>query len=173
MMSQQDNVEGMKRTIILQAFAVALLIVAVRHFEVSLFAGEITMKLYVAGISGIFLALGIYAGLKLRRTGRGKERAAGAAADASGSVGEQSRRESGRDVAVALGTAIEPNDVLSAREGEVLAELARGLTNREIAERLFVSENTIKTHVNNIYAKLGVRRRTQAVSRAKEMKILR
>ena len=52
---------------------------------------------------------------------------------------------------------------LSAREGEVLALIAAGRTNREIAGELFVSEATVKTHVNNIFAKLQVRDRAQAV----------
>ncbi|SDO71954.1 DNA-binding response regulator, NarL/FixJ family, contains REC and HTH domains [Nakamurella panacisegetis] len=52
---------------------------------------------------------------------------------------------------------------LSAREGEVLALIAAGRSNREIAAALFVSEATVKTHVNNIFSKLGVRDRAQAV----------
>ena len=52
---------------------------------------------------------------------------------------------------------------LSTREGEVLALIAAGRSNREIASALFVSEATVKTHVNNIFSKLGVRDRAQAV----------
>ncbi len=51
---------------------------------------------------------------------------------------------------------------LSSRELEVLALIARGLSNREIAEFLFLSEKTVKTHVANILQKLGVKSRTQA-----------
>lgn len=64
---------------------------------------------------------------------------------------------------------IEP---LTDREFDVLRELARGLTNREIAEQLTVSLNTIKTHTRNIYAKLEVRNRTEAVVRAQELGLL-
>jgi LuxR family maltose regulon positive regulatory protein len=64
---------------------------------------------------------------------------------------------------------IEP---LTDRELEVLQELAKGLTNPEIAERLMVSLNTIKTHTKNIYAKLEVRNRTEAVMRAQELGLL-
>ena len=54
-------------------------------------------------------------------------------------------------------------DGLTAREGEVLALVAAGRSNREIASALFVSEATVKTHINNIFAKVGARDRAQAV----------
>ena len=61
---------------------------------------------------------------------------------------------------------------LSERELEVLELIAEGLTNREIASRLFLSLNTVKAHTRNIYGKLGVRSRTQAVARARTLGIL-
>ena len=60
---------------------------------------------------------------------------------------------------------------LSEREMEVLTLLGQGLSNQEIADRLFVSLNTIKTHLSNIYGKLGVTRRTQALQKALELKL--
>lgn len=61
---------------------------------------------------------------------------------------------------------------LSKREYEVLIEITRGLSNKQIAEKLFVSESTIKTHISNIFVKLDVKRRTQAIQKAKELEIL-
>ena len=64
---------------------------------------------------------------------------------------------------------IEP---LTDRELEVLQLIAQGLTNREIGERLFLALSTVKGHNRNIYGKLGVRRRTEAVARAQELGLL-
>ncbi|UCC88450.1 MAG: AAA family ATPase [Anaerolineales bacterium] len=61
---------------------------------------------------------------------------------------------------------------LSQRELEVLQLIAAGMSNREIAQRLVVAVSTVKTHVHHIYGKLGVTKRTQAVGRARELKIL-
>jgi DNA-binding CsgD family transcriptional regulator len=61
---------------------------------------------------------------------------------------------------------------LSGRELEVLRELAAGRSNKEIAANLHVSPNTVKTHVANLFAKLGARRRTEAIRRARELGIV-
>ncbi len=64
--------------------------------------------------------------------------------------------------------AIEP---LSEREVEVLQWLASGVSNREISQRLYITENTVKRHVYNIFGKLNVRNRTQAAMRARKLGI--
>ncbi len=104
--------------------------------------------------------------------------------------------EAGRDAGIALDyvrvllaafpanesleTAVSPAQVdqselvepLSERELEVLEKIATGLTNREIADRLYLSLNTVKVHTRNIYGKLGVHNRTQAVARARLLGLL-
>ncbi|MFF4499103.1 response regulator [Streptomyces sp. NPDC001401] len=65
-----------------------------------------------------------------------------------------------------------PRPALSAREHEILGQLARGLGNREIARALFISEATVKTHLGRIYGKLGVETRAGAVAAAKERRLL-
>jgi len=61
---------------------------------------------------------------------------------------------------------------ITPREMEVLQLVARGLSNREIGETLFVSENTVKTHCSRAFDKLGARRRTEAVKRSKELGLI-
>ncbi len=61
---------------------------------------------------------------------------------------------------------------ITRRELEILVLVARGLSNREIGETLFVSENTVKTHCSRAFDKLGARRRTEAVQRSKELGLL-
>jgi two-component system, NarL family, response regulator LiaR len=61
---------------------------------------------------------------------------------------------------------------LTPRECEILALIAGGLSNREIAARLFVSENTVKTHSSRLFVKLNAKRRTQAVRVAKEQGLI-
>ena len=69
----------------------------------------------------------------------------------------------------AVDALIEP---LSKRELEILRLIGEGLTNQEIAERLVITLHTVKKHSSNIYGKLGVRSRTQAVARARELQLL-
>jgi len=61
---------------------------------------------------------------------------------------------------------------ISHREYEVLLEISKGLSNKEIGERLFVSESTIKTHVSNLFLKLGAKRRTETIKKAQELQIM-
>lgn len=61
---------------------------------------------------------------------------------------------------------------LSKREIEVLELLAQGFSNQEIADKLFVSLNTAKTHISNIYSKLNVKRRTQAIQKARDFALI-
>ena len=61
---------------------------------------------------------------------------------------------------------------ITPRELEILELIAQGLSNKEIADRVFVSENTVKTHSSRVFDKLGARRRTQAVQMGKEFRLI-
>jgi DNA-binding CsgD family transcriptional regulator len=61
---------------------------------------------------------------------------------------------------------------ITPRELEVLELIAEGLSNKEIADKVFVSENTVKTHSSRVFDKLGARRRTQAVQLGKELRLI-
>ncbi|MAU01877.1 MAG: DNA-binding response regulator [Anaerolineaceae bacterium] len=78
-------------------------------------------------------------------------------------------RMSGSQTAVSQQNLVEP---LSERELEILGVLATGASNREIANELFITEGTVKNHVTNILGKLGVRDRTQAALKAKDMGLI-
>jgi LuxR family maltose regulon positive regulatory protein len=92
---------------------------------------------------------------------------AGKAADSASEKRQTASSESERKDA-----ALEYGAVLSQRELEILILLGKGLSNREIANSLFVTINTIQWHISNIYSKLGVKSRTQALFRGKELGIL-
>jgi DNA-binding CsgD family transcriptional regulator len=143
------------RLILVYATLTALLIVAIRVFEVTFYTGQVSMKLYVTMIGVLFLGLGLLVGLRLRKKHEEPQ-----------VVVQYVEVEKEQETTVAS------NDILSEREGDVLRLLAIGHSNREIAEKLFISENTVKTHLNNIYSKLGVSRRIQAISKARELRIL-
>ena len=76
-------------------------------------------------------------------------------------------------VAHAARLAAEMVEPLSEREIEVLSLIAEGLSNRQVAQRLVISVNTVRVHTSNIYGKLGVSNRTQAVTKARGLGILR
>lgn len=61
---------------------------------------------------------------------------------------------------------------ITRREHEILALIAQGLSNREIGDRLFVAENTVKTHTSRLFDKLSVQRRVQAVQKGKELRLI-
>jgi len=66
----------------------------------------------------------------------------------------------------------QPIDPLTERELDVLAEIAAGYTNEQIADRLFISRGTVKRHTANIYLKLGAHHRTEAVARGRQLGLL-
>ena len=136
-----------------------ILVAALRWSEYRFLVIDHSIEIYSGLIAATFAAVGIWLGLKLTRK---QERIV---------VKEV-------PVTVPLADPFCPNQAkreelaITPREMETLELIAQGLSNREIAEKLFVSENTVKTHSSRVFDKLGARRRTQAVQLGKEFGLL-
>jgi ATP/maltotriose-dependent transcriptional regulator MalT len=134
-----------------------ILITVLRLIEYRWLVVEHSVEIYGGLIAAVFAALGIWLGLKLtrhRETVVVREVMVPAPVEF---VRDHTRVES-------LG--------ITPRELEILELIAAGLSTREIAERVFVSENTVKTHSSRVFDKLGARRRTQAVQLGKELRLI-
>ncbi len=139
----------MKRTVLLYALALAALVFLLKFLEYRLLIRDLSIEFYVGTVAIFFTALGVWAGLKLTR----------------------------KKVVVAappfMFNEAKLNELgISKRELEVLQLMAEGLSNQQIADKLFVSPNTIKTHCANLFLKLEVTKRTQAVHRGREWRLI-
>jgi DNA-binding CsgD family transcriptional regulator len=155
----------MKRHVLIFGLVGGLLIAAIQYTEYRFLIIEHSVELYGALVAILFATFGIWLGLRITR-----------------------RPEIVRETVVvrevlvpaeaSAREAFAPNVVhqqslgITARELEILTLIAGGLSNREIATQLFVSENTVKTHCARVFDKLGAARRTQAVQRGKELGLL-
>lgn len=146
----------MKKTIFLYGIALAVLLGLLKAVEYRFWVRDLSMEVYVAIVALFFSALGIWAGLRLTKRGSG--------------IKDNFQFDSRSSFEVSPD--LLEKYKLSKREHEVLTLIAAGYSNQEIAEKLFVSLNTIKTHSSNLFIKLDVKRRTQAVQKAKELGLL-
>jgi len=147
----------MTKQVVLWGAAGGLLIALLRIIEYKHFVQEYPSEMYGGLVALIFTAIGIYLGLKWTRT---KEVVV---------VKEVPGRAGGPFVLNETNL----RDVgLTQREHEILGLIAQGLSNREIGEKLFVSENTVKTHSSRLFEKMQVNRRVQAVQRGKELGLI-
>jgi len=139
----------MRRTIIIYGLAMAALVGLLKVVEYKYFVRDIPLEFYIGVVAVMFTAPRIWAGLRLTRP---------KIIDTSGPfvLDESALQRLG----------------ISKREHEVLGLIAAGLSNQAIADKLFVSTSTVKTHVSNVLAKLDAGRRTEAVARAKELRII-
>ncbi len=147
----------MRKYVLLYGLLGGVLIAALRLIEYRWLVVEHSVEIYGALVAAVFASLGIWLGLKLtRHTETVVVREVMVPAPLN-FVRDESKVES-------LG--------ITPRELEILQLIAEGLSNKEIAERAFVSENTVKTHSSRLFEKLGARRRTQAVQFAKELRLI-
>lgn len=150
----QDRQPLMRRTVILYGLSLAVLVFLLRFLEYRFFVRDLSLEFYLGVVAIVFTALGIWAGLRLTSK---KTMVVTQTVIQNGFQFDPSRLEK-------LG--------ISKREYEVLELMAKGLSNQEIADRLFVSLNTIKTHSSNLFLKLDAKRRTQAIQKAKELYLI-
>ena len=144
----------MKKTILLYGLALALLTFLLKGIEYRYYLRELSVEFYVGAVAVLFSGLGIWMGLKLTQAFRRKETPRA----------DSPKEDPDPGTVAKLG--------ISPRELEVLQLMAEGYSNQEIADKLFISLNTVKTHTSNLFSKLDVRRRTQAIQRGKELALL-
>jgi NarL family two-component system response regulator LiaR len=148
-----------KKHVLIYGLLGGVLIVLLKVIEYKYLVMEHSVEIYGGLIAAVFAGLGIWLGLKLTR---------------------HTETIVVREVQVEVPapTTFVRNDAkleslgITPRELEILGLIAAGLSNREIAERIFVSENTVKTHANRLFDKLNAKRRTQAVQVGKELGLI-
>lgn len=139
----------MLKTVFRFGLIIIALLILFQLSNASLFMLSIPADIVIGITAVILIGLGIYLGGNLKKD---------------------------KVIEVAASVDIDHNKItnlgISDRELEVLQLISEGLSNLEIGERLFISESTIKTHVSSLFVKLDVKRRTQAVTRAKEWRVI-
>ncbi len=141
----------MFKHILLYGLALAALTALLKFIEYRYWVRDLSLEFYLGLVALLFTGLGIWTGLRLTRRSH---------------TPPPATPEFQRDEAELQRLGI------SKREFEVLELIALGLSNQEIADQLFISHNTVKTHSSNLFLKLDARRRTQAIQRAKELRLL-
>lgn len=136
----------MKKTILVFGLLILALLLLFQFSKYAIISSDLKVELIVAVIAIIFFFVGVY-------------------------INKKSLHKSVEPTVAINHQKIKDLDI-SNREYEVLQKIAEGLSNKEIAESLFLSESTIKTHVSNLLVKLDAKRRTQAVKKAKSFQIL-
>jgi DNA-binding CsgD family transcriptional regulator len=145
----------MKKHILIYGLCGGVLIVILKLVEYRFLVVEHSIEIYGGLIAVLFAVLGIWLGLKLTKN---KETVIVREVPAPQffTLNEKRLAELG----------------ITRRELEILELIAGGLSNREIADKLFVSENTVKTHSSRLFDKLSAKRRTQAVQLGKELGLI-
>ncbi|MEO5814294.1 MAG: LuxR C-terminal-related transcriptional regulator [Gemmatimonadaceae bacterium] len=149
----------MKKHVLIYGLLGGVLIVLLKVIEYRYLVIEHSIEIYGGLIAAVFSGLGIWLGLKLTRH-------------------TETIVVREVEVEVPAPTTFVRNDTkleslgITPRELEILGLIAASLSNREIAERIFVSENTVKTHANRLFDKLNAKRRTQAVQVGKELGLI-
>jgi NarL family two-component system response regulator LiaR len=146
------------KTILFYGLCLALLLFLLKWLELRFIIIDHAFEIYIGSIALIFTLLGIWLALKLSKP------------KVKTVVVEKEIYRSNSDFKL---NEEELNKLgLSRRELEVLQLMAEGLSNQEIGEKLFVSVSTVKTHTSRLFEKMDVKRRTQAIEKAKRLSLI-
>lgn len=158
-MTGNKNLFLRNKAIIFYGISLAILMFLLRWLELRFIILDHSFEIYIGLIALIFTALGIWLALKLSKP-------------RIETVIVEKEVYLSRNGNFVLNTSLVSQLEISKRELEVLGLLADGYSNREIAEKLFVSLSTVKTHNQNLFEKLDVKRRIQAVEKAKRLNLI-
>lgn len=139
------------KSIILFSCLIALLAIGLQYLQYQYWVRSFSAEVYIGIIAFIFMVLGLWLGRKLAVKNKPTEKTS---------------------MPITSPDGLAQNFGLSSREIEVLQLISEGYSNQEIADRLYVSLSTVKTHVSNVFSKLDVQRRTQAVRKVQEIGLL-
>lgn len=145
--------------IILYGVSLAVLLFLLRWLELRFIVIDNALEIYIGAIAIVFTALGVWLALRLAKP---KVK----------TVIVEIEVEVSRPIEFSFNEKEFEKLGISKRELEVLELMSKGLSNNEIANTLFVSLNTVKTHSSNLFVKLDVKRRTQAVEKAKRLSLI-
>lgn len=157
--SDNKNLLLRNKSTIVYGIALALLLFLLRWLELRFIVFQHSFEIYIGVIAVIFTALGIWLALKLSKP-------------KIETVVVEKEVYVSRNENFVLNASLVSQLELSKRELEILNLLAQGHSNQEIAEKLFVSLSTVKTHNQNLFEKLDVKRRTQAVEKARRLNLI-
>lgn len=149
----------MKKHVLLYGLLGGILIAALKLVEYRWLVVEHSVEIYGGIIAAVFACVGIWLGIKLTRH---RETIVVREVEVLVPAPDNFVRDDKKLESLGI----------TPRELEILELIAAGLSNNEIAERVHVSENTVKTHSSRVFYKLGARRRTQAVQLGKEFRLI-
>lgn len=158
-MTGNQSFLGKHKATILYSISLALLLFLLKWLELRFIIFDYSLEIYVGSIAVIFTALGIWLALKLSKP-------------KIQTVVVEKEVYVTRNENFVLNTSMVSQLEISKRELEILNLMAQGHSNEEIASKIFVSLSTVKTHNQNLFAKLDVKRRTQAIEKGKRLNLI-
>lgn len=135
----------MKKTVIIYSLVLLFLLFLLKLVEYKFFVGSLSVEIYIGIIALAFTVLGIWIGHSITNKKR-------------------TQNQINKQAIIEL--------EISSRELEVLELMVGGCSNQEIADKLFISLSTVKTHTSNLFSKMAVKRRTQAIQKALELQLV-